>query len=148
MTPKEFISAIAPAAQAAAKTTGIPASFTIAQAALESGWGAKAPGHNLFGIKADAAWHGPVAVSATHEHVGGKDVPVRDVFRAYDDWLGSIEDHAKFLLSNPRYRPAFAFDDGVDFAHAIAAAHYATDPAYGSKLASIIYTHNLRTLDG
>lgn len=148
MTPEEFISAIAPAAQAAEKTTGIPASFTIAQAALESGWGAKAPGHNLFGIKADEAWHGPVIVEATHEYIGGKDVSVQAAFRAYDDWLGSIDDHAQFLLTNPRYRAAFAYTDGVDFGHAIAAAHYATDPAYGSKLASIIYAHNLRQLDG
>jgi flagellar protein FlgJ len=148
MKPNDFFAAIAPAAQASAKTTRIPASFTLAQAALESSWGAKAPGHNLFGIKADASWKGPVVAEATHEHVGGKDVPIHDTFRAYDDWLGSINDHAQFLLANPRYRPAFECTSGRTFAQAVAAAGYATDPQYASKLVSIISTHHLDAFDG
>lgn len=148
MTPDDFISAIAPAAQASAKTTRIPASFTVAQAAIESDWGVKTPGHNLFGIKADASWHGPVVVERTQEHLNGKDVTEHDAFRAYDDWLGSIEDHAQFLLMNPRYQPAFAFTSGVTFAQAIAAAGYATDPDYATKLVTIIKAHNLSALDG
>ena len=39
MKPQEFIALIGPAAQASAANTGVPASFTVAQAALESGWG-------------------------------------------------------------------------------------------------------------
>jgi flagellum-specific peptidoglycan hydrolase FlgJ len=38
MEAQEFITMIGPAAQASARTTGVPASFTVAQAALESGW--------------------------------------------------------------------------------------------------------------
>jgi flagellum-specific peptidoglycan hydrolase FlgJ len=37
--PQDFIALIGPAAQASARQTQIPASFTVAQAALESGWG-------------------------------------------------------------------------------------------------------------
>ena len=37
MKPQEFIALIGPAAQASAKTTGVPASFTVAQAALNRG---------------------------------------------------------------------------------------------------------------
>ena len=147
MTPDDFINAIAPAAQALAKTTRIPASFTVAQAALESGWGARAPGHNLFGIKADPSWHGPIVVEATHEHVNGRDVATHYSFRAYDDWLGSLEDHAQFLLTNPLYSLAFAYTSGATFARAIAAAGYATDPNYAAKLIAIIKTHNLSALD-
>ena len=61
MNPSEFIMRLTTAAVASAKATGVPASITIAQAALESAWGesglAKA-GNNLFGIKADSLWRG------------------------------------------------------------------------------------------
>ncbi len=40
-----------PHALAAQALTGVPASVSLAQAALESGWGRHAPGHNFFGIK-------------------------------------------------------------------------------------------------
>ena len=39
MDTQAFIALIGPAAQASARKTGVPASFTVAQAALESGWG-------------------------------------------------------------------------------------------------------------
>ena len=61
MKPQEFIALVGPAAQASAANTGVPASFTVAQAALESGWGTSSlakDGKNLFGVKADPAWRG------------------------------------------------------------------------------------------
>lgn len=147
MTPQDFIAAIAPAARTSMRSTKIPASFTVAEGALESGWGAHAPGFNLFGVKADSSWHGPTTSQATHEVINGETVEVQASFRAYPDWLASIEDHAQFLLTNPRYRPAFAYTTGALFARAIAAAGYATDPLYASKIASIIRAHNLSQLD-
>lgn len=146
-TPSAFIAAIAPAAQVCMRRTGVPASVTIAQAALESSWGKRAPGFNLFGIKADASWHGPVTRVVTHEVIGGKTVTITADFRAYPDWQGSIDDHAAFLTGNSRYRPAFAFTNGPDFAHAIARAGYATDPAYADKLVSIITARDLGAYD-
>jgi flagellum-specific peptidoglycan hydrolase FlgJ len=68
-------------------------------------------------------------------------------FRAYPDWLGSINDHAQFLLTNPRYKPAFAYTTGALFAQAVAAAGYATDPQYAAKITSIIRAHGLASLD-
>jgi flagellar protein FlgJ len=147
MTPQQFIAAIGPAARTSAASTKIPASFTVAEAALESGWGAHAPGMNLFGIKADAAWRGPVTMQTTHEVVNGQTITIQAEFRAYSDWLGSISDHAQFLLTNPRYQPAFAHQDGPGFATAVAAAGYATDPLYASKIVSIINAHGLAALD-
>ncbi len=146
-TPAGFIAAIAPAAQACAKRTGVPASVTVAQAALESSWGRRAPGMNLFGIKADASWRGPVTPQVTHEVVNGETVTITARFRAYDTWQGSIDDHAAFLTGNPRYRPAFAFKDGPSFARAIAKAGYATDPLYADKLIAIMSTRGLGALD-
>ncbi|HEM8998811.1 TPA: glucosaminidase domain-containing protein [Burkholderia cenocepacia] len=146
-TPAGFIAAIAPAAQACTKRTGVPASVTVAQAALESSWGRRAPGMNLFGIKADASWRGPVTLQPTHEVVNGETVTITARFRAYSDWQGSIDDHAAFLTGNPRYRPAFAFKDGPSFARAIAKAGYATDPLYADKLIAIMSTRGLGALD-
>lgn len=43
MKQEEFIAKIAPLAVADQAKTGVPASLTIAQAALESAWGGKQP---------------------------------------------------------------------------------------------------------
>lgn len=147
MTPSDFIAAISSPAQASASTTKIPASFVVADAALESGWGAHCPGFNLFGVKATPDWKGPVTNQITHEVVNGQTITVTADFRAYPDWLGSINDHAQFLLVNPRYKPAFAYTTGANFAMAVAGCGYATDPLYGQKIVSIIKTHNLGSLD-
>ena len=142
-----FVAEIAPAATAGHKESGVPASVTIAQAALESAWGANAPGNNLFGIKADPSWCGRVVPVVTHEVVSGKRVEITAMFRAYLDWAGSIKDHASFLTGNERYRAAFTCKDGPSFARAIAAAGYATDPQYADKLIAIIHDNNLERFD-
>lgn len=148
MTPQEFIAAISPAARTSMAKTKIPASFTIAEGALESGWGVHAPGMNLFGVKADASWHGPVTTLRTREVVHGQSVIEVAKFRAYDAWLGSIQDHAAFLLNNPRYKPAFAHaGDAEAFTHVIAAAGYATDPRYAEEIIGLMHTHDLAQFD-
>jgi flagellar rod assembly protein/muramidase FlgJ len=151
MTPQEFIDAIYPAAQQSAKKTGIPASFTVAEAALESGWGSSKlaqEGFNLFGVKADPSWEGAVLYMNTREFLNGHWIMLTASWRKYVDWLGAIADHADFLLSNPRYAPAFATTNGIDFASAVAQAGYATDPEYARKITLIIQEHNLEQLGG
>lgn len=150
MTPEEFIRAVAPAAQESAKKTKIPASFTVAEAALESGWGSSLlskSGFNLFGVKADKSWKGETLTMNTREYLRGKWVMVPALWRRYSDWLGSIEDHAAFLMNNQRYKLAFTKTNGEDFAYLVAKAGYATDPKYATKIVSIIRKHNLQTLD-
>ena len=58
-----FVQQHSAAAQRAEAETGIPASFMVSQAALETGWGRKEIRHadgstsfNLFGIKAGGSW--------------------------------------------------------------------------------------------
>ena len=148
MTPIDFIAAIAPAARASMLKTKIPASFVIAEGAEESGWGAHAPGMNLFGVKADTAWHGAVTVQRTREVVKGASIFIEAKFRAYTDWLGSISDHAAFLLDNPRYLPAFAHcDDAEAFTKAVAEAGYATAPDYAERIIDLIHEHDLTRFD-
>jgi flagellum-specific peptidoglycan hydrolase FlgJ len=150
MQPNDFIAAIAPAARKSMAITHIPASFVVAQGALESGWGTSAlskQGFNLFGVKADASWHGDTLMMDTREYLKGQWVTVPAKWRKYADWQACIDDHAAFLLNNPRYQPAFAYTSGSTFAFAIAAAGYATDPQYAQKVVSIIKAHNLSTID-
>lgn len=147
MPPSAFIGMLAQAAQDCQRRTGIPASITLAQAALESSWGARAIGNNLFGIKADKSWTGPTVSFATTEHLGGKDVGLVDKFRRYSSWLDSMVDHAQFLLKNPRYAPCFKETTGAGWAKQLQACKYGTDPDYAKKLIDIMRGRNLAFYD-
>lgn len=151
MTPEEFIAAIAPAARASMAKTGIRASFVIAQGALESSWGTSQlarDGRNLFGVKADSAWRGPVLQLPTKEYLAGKWVTVPAFWRSYPDWLACIDDHAAFFQRNPRYKAALAVrSDPEAFARAIAAAGYATDPQYVDKVLATMRARKLTQFD-
>ncbi|WP_229207717.1 MULTISPECIES: glycoside hydrolase family 73 protein [unclassified Duganella] len=150
MTPVEFIAAVGPAARASMATTRIPASFTVAQAALESSWGKSqlaVQARNLFGVKASAGWAGDILTMDTREFIKGRWVVVPARWRKYPDWLACIDDHAQFLLKNPRYKPAFACHEAESFVRAVAAAGYATDPQYANKIIAVIRGRNLTALD-
>lgn len=151
MTPQYFISAIGSAAQQSAHVTGIPASFTIAQAALESAWGESQlskRGYNLFGVKADTSWKGEHLDMNTREYIKGKWVVFLAKWRKYSGWLECLNDHAQFLLNQPRYRLALTGKrTGEDFARQIQLAGYATDPRYAEKLITIIRQHKLEQYD-
>ena len=151
MDAQDFIDLIGPAAQASAKDSGVPASFTVAEAALESGWGESLlarSAKNLFGVKADPAWHGEILTLNTREFLHGTWVMVPARWRKYDDWQDCMDDHAAFLHQNRRYVPCFECTTGEAFAIAVAQAGYATDPDYAAKIISIIRQHRLADLDG
>jgi flagellar protein FlgJ len=145
-SPKDFIQALTPHAQHASETTGIPASFMMAQAALETGWGKRdirgadgQPSHNLFGIKAGSNWNGKTVDITTTEYVNGQPVKMVDRFRAYDSYAESFADYARLLQSNPRYQQVLAQgQDAAGFAGGLQRAGYATDPAYAQKLMALI----------
>lgn len=147
MSPADFIDQMLPGALASQRTAGIPASFTIAQAALETGWGARVRGNNLFGIKADKSWSGPTVDIPTHEVVNGRSVAIIDKFRAYDSWSSCIQDRANFYLKNPRYAKCFNEKTGPGWARAVAAAGYATDPTYAAKLIAIMDGKKMERFD-
>lgn len=147
MPPSSFIAMLAKAAQACHRASGIPASFTLAQAALESGWGDRAPGNNLFGVKADKAWKGATVDIPTHEVVNGKSVAMTCKFRAYPSWEACLLDRAAFFKANQRYSACFRETTGEGWARAVAAAGYATDPDYAKKLVGTIQARKLAQFD-
>ena len=142
---EQFVGRMLPAAQRASEASGVPAQLIMAQAALESGWGRReihaedgTNSFNLFGIKADKSWKGPVAETSTTEYVNGMAQKTRAAFRAYGSYEEAFTDYARFLLTNPRYANVLATDNPVAAAHDLQRAGYATDPAYGGKLVRIM----------
>jgi peptidoglycan hydrolase FlgJ len=142
---EQFVTRMLPAAQRASQASGVPAQLIMAQAALESGWGRReiraedgTPSYNLFGIKADKSWKGPVAETTTTEYVNGVAQKTRATFRAYGSYDEAFTDYAKFLVTNPRYTNVLATQDPAAAAHGLQRAGYATDPEYGGKLVRIM----------
>ena len=142
-----FVERMWPHAQAASQTTGIPARFLIAQAALETGWGKSEPkladgqpSYNLFGIKAGSSWRGRVAEATTTEYVGGVAQQKVERFRAYGSYAEAFQDYAALIAGNPRYAQVVGSQDAASFAQGLARAGYATDPNYAQKLSKVINT--------
>ncbi|MFD0669557.1 flagellar assembly peptidoglycan hydrolase FlgJ [Ramlibacter sp. MAHUQ-53] len=140
-----FLERMLPHAQAAERATGVPASFILGQAALESGWGkgeirnADGSGSfNLFGIKATRGWQGEVATVSTTEYEGGQPVRQSARFRSYGSYAEAFTDYARLLSTSPRYAQAVRSDSAEGFAGAMQRAGYATDPQYAAKLARTI----------
>jgi peptidoglycan hydrolase FlgJ len=135
-------------AVSAQQLTGVPASFILGQAALESGWGQSEirgadgqPSYNLFGIKAGPGWQGRTVQVTTTEYQGG--VPSKSVqsFRAYDSYAAAFQDWAQTIGRNQRYSAAVTPGSGAGgFALGMQQAGYSTDPAYAQKLARVIQT--------
>ena len=151
MIPSEFIMRLTPGAVASAKATGVLASISIAQAALESAWGESGlakTGNNLFGIKADSLWRGPTLTINTKEFIKGQWVVVPALWRKYPSWQASMDDHAAFLRRNPRYKACFLCTTAPAFAKELVQAGYATDPEYANKLIALMDKHQLQALDG
>lgn len=148
LSPAEFGRVFGPAARESMKLTGVPASVTLAQAALETGWGASSIGDakNLFGMKGT----GPAGTTLvwTTEYVNGKYIRIQDKFRKYHSWRESIDDHARLLSQGSRYKPCMANKNNPDqFARELQKAGYATDPQYASKLIGIMKANNFYQYD-
>jgi flagellar rod assembly protein/muramidase FlgJ len=145
---KAFLAQHAQAARQAQASSGIPATFMVAQAALETGWGKHEirfddgrTSHNLFGIRAGANWKGPVAEIWTTEFINGAAQKVRGQFRAYGSYQESFNDYARLISQSPRYANAMRnLGDPQAFASALQQAGYATAPNYAQVLSSVIQT--------
>lgn len=147
MTPSSTIVA---AARAAQEQFRIPASVSIAQFALESGWGAHMPpnSNNPFGMKCRAGRNDPSVVVHTREvDRYGHDYFVAAAFRKFASVADAFIEHARLLATAPVYAPAFAkLPDVAAFVSAMA-LHYATDPRYAALIMGVIHGSNLTQYD-
>lgn len=134
------------AAQSAQQATAIPSSVTIAQWAVESGWGAKYTGtFNCFGIKAVDGQ--PFTSCPTHEVINGERVSVNANFANYASLTEAFVAHDQLLAENERYAEARSYLPDVSAFVAHMAPVYATDPNYASLLMQIITQHELERFD-
>jgi uncharacterized protein YraI len=149
-----FLARVAGPAQSSARAWGVPASVTIAQAILESGWGRSpltAQDHNYFGMKCFGD-PGPLALGCstygTRECDAKRCWSIRDSFRAYRSPADSFSDHGRALAKLPIYATAMRFTATPDrFATEIHKAGYATSPTYAKKLIGIMRDFNLYRYD-
>jgi predicted chitinase len=135
------------AAQASQQKWGIPTSVTIAQWALESGWGKHMPpdSNNPFGIKAVDGQ--PFVQVPTREYINGQMVVVPAKFRKFSSLAEAFDAHDQLLATSPYYAAARSFEnDPTKFANALTGV-YATDPNYGALLNNIISGSNLTQYD-
>lgn len=143
-----FLVRHAEAAQRVQAASGIPATYMLSQAALETGWGRqeiRAPdgrnSFNLFGIRAGSNWQGPTVQVWTTEHINGSTQRMLGEFRAYSSYEESFADYARLIGQQPRYAQVMQnLGDPNAFASAMQRSGYATGPRYASALASVIDT--------
>ena len=140
----EYIETFAETAQLEMLGYGIPASITLAQGLLESGYGKgelAMKTNNHFGIKCHKGWQGDYDFHDDDEK--------GECFRKYNHPMYSFRDHSEFLTSRSRYE--FLFDlrptDYKSWAKGLRKAGYATDPKYPQKLIYLIEKHGLHKYD-
>lgn len=144
-TPQEiYIRQFATLAVEEMYRSGVPASITLAQGLLESGYGLSelaVKGNNHFGIKCHNNWKGG---RMYHD-----DDRKGECFRKYSSPEQSYRDHSDFLRYRDRYR--FLFDykitDYKAWAYGLKKAGYATDPSYPAKLIKLIEDYRLHEYD-
>jgi flagellar protein FlgJ len=151
-----FLAAAAGPAQAGAREFKVPASVTLAQAILESGWGKSKLSmndRNYFGMKCFGN-PGTIAVGC-HDYVTPECDTVTQTcytttatFRVYKSPTDSFRDHGKQLATLSRYAPAFTYTNNPNqFAAEIHKAGYATDLTYTDKLVNLMVKYNLYQYD-
>lgn len=145
----DFIIKISEAARLASYESGLSFELMLAQAAQETGWGAKVLSgtNNIFNIKADSSWTGARKTFQVPEYVNGHWVTVNADFRVYATLEDAFRDRVSFLQSNPRYANLFSpsvLGDLKAEATALQAAGYATDPGYASALEAVFNGKTMR----
>lgn len=141
---EEYLDTYSEIAQFEMKAYGIPASITLAQGILESGYGMgnlTRKTNNHFGIKCHTGWEGEFEYHDDDEK--------GECFRKYNHPMYSFRDHSIFLSSRARYASLFDLrrDDYKGWAKGLKQAGYATDKAYPQKLISFIERYQLYKYD-
>lgn len=122
--------------------TGIPVAIKLAQGLLESNAGISTlatEANNHFGMKCHNDWTGLTYFKEDDDRdARGQLIP--SCFRKFSSPEESYHAHSLWLTQRSRYSNLFTLapDDYKGWAHGLKKAGYATDPAYGDKLISII----------
>ncbi len=152
--PETFARDIWPHAERAGRRLDVAPEAIVAQAALETGWGAHVmpdqrgeSSLNLFGIKASGGWQGEQVSRRTLEFENGVPRPQHAQFRSYTDVSATFADYADFLTDNPRYSEVSGHgNDVAGFANALQSAGYATDPQYADKITRVLNSPTMQSV--
>lgn len=159
-----FISVVGEMAREDMRKNGILASFTIAQAIHETGWGTSnlaVRGNNLFGIKAYNTWKGRVycranqtiynSLEEAEEIIGSAlfntEEYKNNFFRVYSSWQESVDDHSLLLNTNDRYVKLRGLTDYRLAALYIVESGYCDNPEYTDTIINYIETYELYRYD-
>ncbi len=175
MHKQDFIAMASPAAHVSSLASELPKGVTVAQAAVESEWGEKAPGHNYFGITG----HGdlPDIPLETHEcltdaqltaelqsgrvlkvigtgtlipgSVKKRYLVVRN-FGAWSTMAANFAARDHMISTYPKYAPAYLAwinDHDIDAYVRAFAKFWASDSNYADTILSIYHENNLADLD-
>lgn len=145
----QFTTEMINGAIATEQQTGVPASITLGQLVLESGY--KSPSNlsslaknynNYFGVTAGSSWQGDTIVMSNSK---GQDT---QTYRVYSSVTEGFLDHAKVLQAD-RYQKQFQNANSFeDYAYGLQKGGYATDPNYATKLINVIKNNDLTQYDG
>lgn len=130
--------------------TGIPASIKLAQGLLESNAGFSTlatEANNHFGMKCHNDWSGLTFYKVDDDR-DAKGNLIPSCFRKFSSPEESYHAHSLWLTQKSRYNSLFTLEpnDYKGWAHGLKKAGYATDPAYGEKLISIIEKFELHKI--
>jgi len=157
MKPIQFVNKFYPFAVEVENETGIPALAIMAQAALESGWGKKSIGNNIFGIKFRRGDYGYQKVLTTEYNkdsnaFNGKEVKSKTyiqekklfkflVYQYFADYAtpkDAFLAHSTLLLTE-RYKDALRWRKFPKrYLIAIWRAGYATAPDYPKRVCPVV----------
>lgn len=143
MTPQEYCNNFSRLAIMQMQKHNVPASITLAQGMLESGFGSSylaVVANNHFGIKA-YNWNGPVERC--------DDDAKNEAFCSFSTVEEGYEYHSQFLIVNTRYAPLFKLDvhDYKGWAKGLKNCGYATSPTYADQLIDLIERYDLDSYD-
>jgi flagellum-specific peptidoglycan hydrolase FlgJ len=167
MTPDTFIQKYSPYAFYSQRETEVPAIAQLAQGAFESGWGKRAIGFNLFGIKYRKGDFGCREVLTTEyadspNLFKGSNIKsitwdaktkqyIYKLYQYFADYPSPREAflaHARLLLT-PRYKHCLRWKDNPKrYLIGIWQAGYATDPVYGNKIKNMVDSIERRLPEG
>jgi len=151
----DFREQIGRAAAAAGKEYNILPSFIAGVAWLETGGGKSTlckTANNIFSIKGE--YNGKSVTLPTTEYYNGKKTTVNAKFRKYPSYVESLEDFCKLIKNGVSWnrsvysKAVIGKDNIVDVVTAFGHTPYMTDPAYSTKLLSVIKSYHLTDFDG
>lgn len=151
MTKQEFINKIAGYVEMYAYLYGILVhSPIIAQAILESGWGASklsSQYHNYFGLKCGSKWTGKsVNLATQEEYTAGTLTTIKDNFRVYDSMEEGVKGYFE-VIQLARYQNLRGITDPKEYLETIKADGYATSSSYVDNNMKLINQYNLTEYD-